>query len=85
MIHMSSNEFRGPVSVDDAPAGSHCEWCGKPAIYQLMAIGGKHHNESGRFCRECGEEFIRAVDDSLNRVMTTATDTQHPHWSAVWL
>lgn len=76
VIHMSGNEFRRPVSVDDAPVGSQCEWCGKPAIYQLMAIGGKHHNEAGRFCARCGEEFILAVADSLSRVMTTEIATQ---------
>lgn len=72
---MSDHEFRSPVSVDAAPAGSHCEWCGKPAIYQLMAIGGKHHNEGGRFCSRCGEEFIRAVTDTLSRAITPETDT----------
>lgn len=71
---MSDNEFRRPVVVDAAPAGSHCEWCGKPAIYQLVAIGGKHHNEEGRFCRKCGEEFILAVAESLSRVLTAETE-----------
>lgn len=68
------NEFRSPVSVDDAPAGSSCEWCGKPAIFQLMAIGGKHHNKEGRFCRQCGDEFILAVVDSLSRVIPIPMD-----------
>ena len=58
---MSSDEFRRPVSVDTAPRGSRCEWCGKPAEVQLTAIGGAAHNESGLFCRSCGEEFTRAV------------------------
>ena len=63
---MSYNEFRRPVSVDFAPRGSLCEWCGKPAEKQLTAIGGSYHNESGLFCRSCGEEFTRAVINSLN-------------------
>lgn len=58
---MSNNEFRRPVSVDAAPRGSFCEWCRKPADVQLTAIGGIAHNESGLFCRSCGEEFTRAV------------------------
>lgn len=71
---MTGNEFRGPVSIDAAPAGSHCEWCGKPAIYQLVVIGGKYHNEEGRFCAKCGEKFILAVAESLNRVLTAETE-----------
>ena len=43
----NENEFRQPVSVDDAPAGSVCEWCGKPAVRQLIAQGGKHHEIDG--------------------------------------
>jgi hypothetical protein len=58
---MSENEFRRPISVDGAPRGSLCEWCGKPAEMQLTAIGGTAHNESGLFCRPCGEDFTRAV------------------------
>ncbi|GAC1378236.1 MAG: hypothetical protein NVSMB33_01940 [Ktedonobacteraceae bacterium] len=58
---MSNNEFRRPFSVDFAPRGSVCEWCGKPAEQQLTAIGGNYHNESGLFCRPCGEKFSLAV------------------------
>ena len=72
---MLNGDFRNPVSIDDAPAGSHCEWCGKPAIYQLIATGGKFHNEEGRFCAKCGEEFVRTVADSLNRL--NIADTTH--------
>ncbi len=61
---MSKNEFRQPVAVDTAPRGSKCEWCGKPAEVQLTAIGGHAHNESGIFCRACGEDFKRAVINS---------------------
>lgn len=64
---MSENEFRRPVSVDFAPAGSVCEWCGQPAVVQLTAIGGKAHNEGGFFCQTCGDEFIRSVAETLNR------------------
>ena len=71
---MSDNEFRQPISVDFAPAGHLCEWCGKPAVHQLTAIGGKRHNEGGFFCQTCGEEFARAVAASLYRVITTDTN-----------
>jgi hypothetical protein len=70
---MSTNdfEFRQPLSIDDAPAGSVCEWCGKPAIHQLIALGGVHHNESGFFCYQCSEAFVRAIASSLRREVTT--------------
>lgn len=68
---MMSNEFRRPVSVDFAPRGSVCEWCGKPAERQLTAIGGTYHNEGGLFCRACGEKFSQAVVNSLNVAITT--------------
>jgi hypothetical protein len=58
---MLNNEFRRPVSVDSAPRGSSCEWCGKPAEHQLIAIGGEYHNESGLFCKPCGEQFSLAI------------------------
>ncbi|MEO8973025.1 MAG: hypothetical protein ABI406_15680 [Ktedonobacteraceae bacterium] len=73
---MLDNEFSRPVSVDDTPVGSHCEWCDRPAIYQLLVTGGKHHNEEGRFCARCGEEFIRSVADSLSKVSPIKTGTQ---------
>jgi hypothetical protein len=69
---MSNDEFRKPVSVDSAPRGSLCEWCGKPAVVQLTAIGGNAHNEGGLFCRSCGEEFARAVSNIDG--MAAATD-----------
>ena len=65
---MTSNEFRRPVSVDFAPRGSACEWCGKPAERQLTAIGGSFHNESGVFCSPCGEKFSQAVANSVQAV-----------------
>lgn len=63
---MYKNEFRRPVSVDFAPRGSRCEWCGQPAQRQLTAIGGSYHNESGLFCHSCGEKFSQAVINSLS-------------------
>jgi ribosomal protein L37E len=62
---MMLNEFQRPVSVDYASRGSQCEWCGKPAEQRLTAIGGAHHNESGAFCRSCGEQFTQTVANSL--------------------
>jgi protein-arginine kinase activator protein McsA len=67
---MSENEFRQPISIDFAPSGSVCEWCGKPATQQLTAIGGRSHNEGGYFCGTCGAEFARTVAESMNRVPT---------------
>src|SRR5260370_27011138 len=70
---MIENEFRRPVSVDTAPRGSRCEWCGKPAEVQLTAIGGIAHNESGLFCNSCGQEFTPAFTNAA--CTTTSTDT----------
>lgn len=70
---MSTNEFRRPISVDFAPRGSRCEWCGEPAIRQLTAIGGSHHNESGVFCRSCGEQFERSI---INALASVSANTQ---------
>ena len=72
---MQSNEFRRPVSVDFAPRGSLCEWCGKPAEKQLTAIGGSYHNESGLFCRPCGERFSEVVTNAFN--ITTSVHQRH--------
>jgi len=72
---MSKNEFRQPVAVDSAPRGSRCEWCGKPAEVQLTAIGGNAHNDSGLFCRSCGEQFTHAVVNS-SKTWTTADPTR---------
>lgn len=71
---MPINEFHRPVSVDFAPRGSLCEWCGKPAERQLTAIGGVYHNESGVFCRSCGEKFSQAVTNSLHLTATPQLD-----------
>lgn len=60
-------DFRQPVSIDAAPAGKICEWCGKPAVYQLTAQGGMRHNEGGFFCRQCSAVFARTVASSLSR------------------
>ncbi|GCF10857.1 hypothetical protein [Dictyobacter arantiisoli] len=74
-----SNEFQRPVSVDFAPQGSHCEWCGKPAERQLTAIGGLYHNESGTFCQPCGEEFTQGVANALSATVTAATYVRQQH------
>lgn len=58
---MAESEFRRSVSSDSAPRGSLCELCGKPAVLHLTAIGGFSHNDSGLFCRECGEKFAHTV------------------------
>jgi hypothetical protein len=73
---MLNNEFRQPISVDFAPEESLCEWCGKPAVLQLIAVGGRHHNEMGYFCQACGEAFTRAVADSLSRAVTAEVTVQ---------
>ena len=62
---MQANEFYRPISADKAPGGRTCEWCSKPAEQQLTAIGGNHHNESGVFCRSCGEQFSQVVIHDL--------------------
>jgi hypothetical protein len=67
---MVENEFGQSVSMDFAPEGSVCAWCGKPAVEQLTAIGGKRHNEGGYFCHACGEQFIRDVADPKSRVVS---------------
>lgn len=73
---MQFNEFRRPVSVDFAPRGSLCEWCGKPAERQLTAIGGAYHNESGMFCRPCGEQFSQVVINSFTMAAAAKIETQ---------
>jgi len=70
------NEFSRPISADLAPVGSTCEWCDKPAEQQLTAIGGSYHNESGLFCRSCGEQFLQGVVNSL-RSQTVAPPPEH--------
>ena len=64
------NEFRQPLSIDEAPEGSVCEWCGKPARHRLTPLGGTNHDESGLFCRTCGEAFVFTVASSLYREVT---------------
>jgi hypothetical protein len=67
------NEFRQPVSIDFAPAGSVCEWCGKPAMHALTVVGGIDQNDSGYFCGSCSKEFIRAVASDLLREVSAET------------
>jgi hypothetical protein len=71
------NEFQRPVSVDFAPHGSQCEWCGKPAERQLTAVGGSYHNESGIFCRSCGEQFTQGVANSVRPLKAAPVRQQH--------
>jgi hypothetical protein len=73
---MHLNEFRRPVSVDFAPRGSLCEWCGKPAERHLTAIGGAYHNEGGLFCFSCGDQFSQAVINSVKLVPVVATQIE---------
>lgn len=67
---MPSHAFCQPISVERAPLGRRCEWCNKPAAYHLTALGGIHHNQSGFFCLECGEEFTRAVSRPVSKLIT---------------
>jgi hypothetical protein len=69
-ILMLDNEFRRPVCIDDAPKSKVCEWCGRPAIYQLTTIGGRAHNDEGFYCSECAMHYTSAMADLLNRVVT---------------
>ncbi len=68
MLHIE-NEFRQPLSIDEAPEGSICKWCGKPAKHRITQLDGTN-NESGLFCRTCGDAFVRAVASSLSREIT---------------
>ena len=75
---MSTNEFLRPISVDSAPRGSRCEWCGNPAEKQLTAIGGISHNEGGLFCRPCGEQFSLAIIANAARHVASVDSNMHP-------
>jgi hypothetical protein len=72
------NEFRQPVSIDFAPAGSVCEWCGKPAAQALIVLGGRSHNDGGYFCSVCGKEFIMKFPHLSVKVVVKAA-TACPH------
>ncbi len=71
---MQGNEFRQPLSVECAPRGSVCEWCGQPAVLQITVAGEAYYDEPEYFCRLCGEEFARAVADSLDRRVVDGMD-----------
>ena len=73
---MPGNEFRQPLSIDSAPRGSVCEWCGQPAVLEITVASGVYDEEPEYFCRLCGEEFARAVADSLDRTITEGVDTR---------
>jgi hypothetical protein len=42
----------------------------------LTAIGGVFHNESGMFCRPCGEKFSQSVMNSLQTPTVVPLDPQ---------
>lgn len=69
MLHIE-NELRHPLTIDEAPEGSVCEWCGKPAKHRITQLDGTYNNESGLFCRLCGEAFVCAFASSLCREVT---------------
>jgi hypothetical protein len=64
------NEFRQPLTIEQAPEGSVCEWCGKPAQHRFVGLGGTSQHESSLFCRPCGEAFVCTVASSLRREVT---------------
>ena len=70
MLHIE-NELRQPLTISEAPEGSICEWCGKPAKHRITQHNGTNNNESGLFCRTCGETFVCAVASSLCREVTS--------------
>ncbi len=53
-LHRILASGRWPISVDGAPEGHLCDWCCKPAVHQLTAIGGIYHScpvcSSASFC-----------------------------------
>ena len=75
MLHTN---FDSSIVTDFAPHGSLCEWCGKPAVQQLTALGGPNHNEGGFFCSSCGEEFALAVAESLRDGAVSEASTIKP-------
>jgi len=75
---MLDYEIRQPVTIDIAPRGSTCQWCGKPAGLQLTVLGDRYRNEGKYFCQLCAEEFARTVADTLSRVVTTEATIKTP-------
>ncbi len=75
MNQLKYDEFNRPVSVDFVPHGRVCGWCDKPAERQLTAIGGAYHNQSGVFCRMCGERFLAIV---INAAEATSLLRMYP-------
>jgi hypothetical protein len=57
--------FYQRVSRDFVAQGRRCEWCGQPAVQQLTALGGPHHNQSGCFCLSCGKDFMHIVNKHI--------------------
>lgn len=67
---MFNHDFRQPVSIEDVPPIHRCEWCGKPAVYHFTTLGEKTDNQASFFCQVCGDEFIRTIADTLDRIVT---------------
>ena len=65
---MFTHEFNRPFSVDFAPQGGRCEWCGALAESQITAIGVAMHNQGGLFCSSCGEKFCALVANAPHTV-----------------
>ena len=76
MKHLKYDEFNRPISVDFAPRGRVCGWCGQPAERQLTAIGGCYHNQSGVFCRLCGEQFLAVLINSAQTLALSQMYTE---------
>ena len=72
---MKQSTFYQPVSWDIVPPNRRCEWCGQPAVQQLTALGGLHHNQGGYFCLACGKAFVRILRNQM--VAMTPGKTQH--------
>lgn len=71
---MLGNDYRQPLSIDSAPRGYVCEWCGQPAALQIAVGGAIYDDEPENFCRLCGEAFARAIADYLDRTITEGVD-----------
>ena len=81
---MVVDEFHQPISFDLAPSDSVCLWCGKPAVRQIIAIGGKSHSQRGYFCSSCGicfsEHIVRAFK-STHLLHVSSPDTLDDVWT----
>ena len=69
MLHIE-DELRHPLTIDQAPEGGICEWCGKQAVHSFLVLDEKCQNEKVLFCRACGDAFVCAVASALSREIT---------------